>query len=257
MIVNSSSFRDKELHRSTGPPGVLGTSFRAIITVHPPPLQIRLVNKLPKDYPTVSDGISIHYHGRRRHPGGALCVPRSARRRHASPFALRTYPCGAAQGARIPRGARIPSQKVFHNCIDSTGSSLLSCNAQKPSAAPHTWRPRGPNGLGPRLGSPHAQLHGLPFHAPTHLYCPLGLHQRGPAAWFDGTSYVNLCPVAPGTTYEYEFRVSTQEQPQRSNPFRTALCPSCGPGQPAALCTSPHVQLPGLYQRTAVVPAAT
>ncbi len=71
---------------------------------------------------------------------------------------------------------------------------------------------------------------------------PAGLHQRGPAAWFDGTSYVNLCPVAPGTTYEYEFKVSTPEQPQRNNPCRTTHYRYCCPGSPAARCTSQHAQ---------------
>ncbi|PNW88481.1 hypothetical protein CHLRE_01g031500v5 [Chlamydomonas reinhardtii] len=35
-----------------------------------------------------------------------------------------------------------------------------------------------------------------------------GLRMSGPAAWLDGVSYIGLCPVAPGSSYQYEFKVN-------------------------------------------------
>ncbi|GIL43898.1 hypothetical protein Vafri_1486 [Volvox africanus] len=35
-----------------------------------------------------------------------------------------------------------------------------------------------------------------------------GLRMSGPAAYFDGATYVTLCPVAPGKNYTYEFQVN-------------------------------------------------
>ncbi|KXZ44185.1 hypothetical protein GPECTOR_71g546 [Gonium pectorale] len=35
-----------------------------------------------------------------------------------------------------------------------------------------------------------------------------GLHMGGPAAWFDGASYISLCPITAGSTYTYQFKVN-------------------------------------------------
>ncbi|KAG2501799.1 hypothetical protein HYH03_000299 [Edaphochlamys debaryana] len=34
-----------------------------------------------------------------------------------------------------------------------------------------------------------------------------GLRMEGTAAWLDGVSYVDLCPIKPGMTFEYEFQI--------------------------------------------------